>query len=323
VSRIAARLDTIVRWYARTIYARVEGVGTVPFYCDPAKVGPFAVAPGALAAGTEDAVFRVVVALAMYQSRRDVDIMTIQRTMPRRAAEAIASPYRVRLLVERSRCEHVADAGVFDAACDVRRDFAAGRATCSHRPRTACHVKDATLAIGRMGDMGMIPTSAWLHVRPHGGFNALLARVVATASSPAAASDTMVGELAQIRKIGTKLATMIVSALATPALAPGLAPWFPAIDANHLVVVDANVARAIDAMRSRGPRTYAAYAGWLRKHAATVDLAAIRKDWPRTSPRLVQQALYWYRSRSNRAAIGDACATAARCDACIPAICPF
>jgi len=324
VTPIATQLERMVRWYATAIYGRIEGAGQLPFYCDPARVGAFAVEPGALAAGTEEAVFQVVVALAMYQSRRDVDIMAIQRTMARRAAEAIVSPYRLRLLIEASRCEQLAAATTFDGGCDVRRNLAAGRATCGHRPRTACHVKDATLAIGRMGDMGMIPTSAWLHLRPAGGFRGLLARVVASTRTPAAAADAMVLELSRIRRIGTKLATMIVAALATPALAPGLTPWAPQLDGNHLIVVDANVARVIDALRPRGRRTYAVRAAWLRRHAMALDLSAIRRDWPTTSPRLVQQALYWYRSRSNRTAIEDRCATADRaCADCVATVCPF
>ena len=319
---IATELEAIVRWYAREIYGRVEGDGCLPFYCDPARVGAFAVDAVELATGTEDAVFRMVVALAMYQSRRDVDIMAIQRTMPRRSAEPIVSPYRLRLLIETSRCERLAGAAAFDAGCDVRRDLGAGRATCAHRPRTACHVKDATLAIGRMGDMGMIPTSTWLHLRPAGGFRGLLDRVVSESATPAAAADAMVVELSRIRRIGTKLATMIVSALATPVLAPGLTPWAPRLDGNHLVVVDANVARVIDVLRPRGVRTYEARAAWLRRHAERLELSGIRNGWPPRSARLVQQALYWYRSRSNRVAIGDRCVSAG-CEGCVRRVCPF
>ena len=43
---------------------------------------------------------------------------------------------------------------------------------------------------------------------------------------------------ALFERVGRKLATMFVSALSTPALAPGLTPWFPDIDGNELVVVD-------------------------------------------------------------------------------------
>ena len=70
--------------------------------------------------------------------------------------------------------------------------------------------------------------------------------------------------------------------------------------------------------------TYAAYATWLRDHADRIDLTAMRPDWPRHSARLVQQALYWFRSRSNRAAAADRCSTrTAPCPACVPSVCPF
>lgn len=79
----------MVKWYATHVYGRLEGVGQVPFYCDPARVGRFAVAPMALARGDDAAVFGLFVALTMYQSRRDVDIMEKQRVMPVRAAAAL------------------------------------------------------------------------------------------------------------------------------------------------------------------------------------------------------------------------------------------
>jgi len=48
----------------------------------------------------------------------------------------------------------------------------------------------------------------------------------------------------------------------TPALAPGLTPLFPDINGNVLVVVDTNVARAVDALRKPGaPKTYEAREG--------------------------------------------------------------
>ncbi len=321
VTRTTRDLTAMVRWYATHVYGRVEGPGQRPFYCDAGRVGPFAVDPSALARGTEPALHNVVVALAMYQSRRDVDVMAIQRGMDRGEARRMTSPYHLRLAVATSRCTQLVDATTFDAGCDVRRELAAGRATCAHRPRTPCHVKDATMAIGRMGDMGMIPTSTWLHLRERGGFAGLLARATADGATPAAAADAMVGELAQLHRIGVKLATMIVSALATPALAPGVTPWAPALDGNHLVVVDANVMRVVDVLRPRGPRTYAAYATWIRRQATRIDLRRVRPDWPATSPRLVQQAMYWFRSRANRTDVGLACD--APCAGCVPRACAF
>ncbi|MCE9579549.1 MAG: hypothetical protein K8W52_40890 [Deltaproteobacteria bacterium] len=321
--RAAAALTHIVDWYARTAYDRWEGGAQTPFYCDPARVGHFAIAPASLAAGRDDALFRLLTMMAMYQSRRDVDIMAIQRGMSRTQAAAMGSTRTLRVLVDDAGCALARDAEAFDDRCTVRRDFARDRATCTYRPRAACHVKDTTMAIGRMGDMGKLATSAWLHVADAGGLRTLATVAVASTASPAAAADYLVDRIAQIYRIGVKLATMYVSALATPALAPGLTPWWPRIDGNHLIVVDANVGRVIDALRRRGPRTYEARAAWFRDRAADIDLRAIRSDWPARSPRLVQQAVYVFRSRSNRAALGDTCSGTETCHAGVPALCPF
>ncbi len=321
--RATPALAQIVAWYARTAYDRWEGGARTPFYCDPARVGHFAIAPASLAAGRADALFRLLTMLAMYQSRRDVDIMAIQRGMSRAQAAAVGSSRRLQVLVDDAACGLARDAAAFDDRCTVRRDFARARATCTYRPRAACHVKDATMAIGRMGDMGKLATSAWLHVADAGGLRTLATIAVASTASPAAAADYLVDRIARIYRIGVKLATMYVTALATPALAPGLTPWWPRIDGNHLIVVDANVARVIDALRPRGPRTYAARAAWFRARALPIDLRALRADWPARSPRLVQQAVYVFRSRSNRAARGDTCSGTATCDAGVPALCPF
>lgn len=307
---IGETIEAMVAWYAAHVYGRIEGPGCVPFYCDAARVGAFAVDRAALARGDDAAVFRLYVALAMYQSRRDVDVMAIQRTMARRQALAMVAPARLRVLVDGAACGHLQSADAFDAGCSVYRVPASGASTCRERPRGWCHVKDATAAIGRMGDMGMIATSAWLRLRDDGdgGFAARLARVCARVEAPAARADALVEDLAGFHRVGEKLATMIVSALATPELAPGLAPWHPAVDARHLVVVDANVARITDLLRPRGARTFAARAAWWRRQAARVDLRRHDRRWPRTSARLVQQAAYWFGSRSNRDAARLACA---------------
>ena len=135
----------------------------------------------------------------------------------------------------------------------------------------------------------------------------------------------LVEQFARIHRVGRKLATMFVSAVSTPSLAPGLTPWFPDIDGNALVVVDTNVARAVDALRDpRAPKTYDARERWVREQAAHIDLRDLRSDLPSFSPRLVQQALYAYCSKSNRTSRGDKCHNRnSPCTACAPALCPF
>jgi len=153
----------------------------------------------------------------------------------------------------------------------------------------------------------------------------MLAEVCSEEASPTKRAALLVDRFAAVHRVGRKLATMFVSALSTPALAPGLTPWFPDIDGNDLVVVDTNVARAVDTPREPGaPRTYDARERWVREQAAQLDLREFRPDLPRYSPRLVQQALYAFCSKSNRVARGDACSTrATACPGCAPAICPF
>ncbi len=320
--RVVAEVRRIVRWYLDHAYGRSEGPRRRPYFADPARVGAFAVDLAALRRRDDAALFRLLVLMGLYQSRRDVDIMTIQRSMPARAATAMTSTTRLRVLVDGGRCEHLHAAQQFDERCDVARDLARGTARCGHRPRTPCHVKAATLAIGCMGDMGMLPTSAWLHVG-NGGLRRWFDEACAATDAPTERTALLVERVASIRRIGRKLASMYVSALSVPELTPGFAPWSPEVDGSRLVVVDANVARVIDHLRrGRGPHTYEAMSAWLTAVADRIDLRALRAGLPAHSPRLVQQALYVFRSRSNRAARRDACATRA-CAACPSAACPF
>jgi hypothetical protein len=320
--RVLDDLERIVAWYLATAFRRWEGPGVRPYYADPARVGRFAVDLDAVAARDPDALFQMLVTLAAYQSRRDVDIMAIQRAMPARQAAAMTSPRRLRLLVENASCRSLRDAYTFDHACDVRRDFALAHSTCDTHPRIACHVKDATSAIGRMGDLGKTPTSAWLHLGPAG-----LARWFADACTadrdPHARALNMIERVATIYRIGVKLASMFVSALSVPEMGIGVAAWSPELDGSRIVVVDANVGHAIRSWRrGRGADTYTANARWFVAAANEINLSRLRAGLPRSSPRFVQQAVYLFRSRANRSAHGDVCADAP-CAACPSALCPF
>lgn len=313
----------IVRWYFALIYGRVEGPGVLPFYCDPAKVGRFAVRPEELSKGTEGALFRLLVATAMYQARRDVLIMKQQHSMSARLAGALTELGAVKRSVERNPCLKLSSADVFDEGCDV---WKRGKTVdCGCFTGTACHVKDATAAFNRMGDMGKLPTSAWLHLWKCDDLSSALCRLRQEEQHPARRAVLMVERVARVHRVGRKLATMFVSALSTPALAPGLTPWYPDIDGNELVIVDTNVARAVDTLRTPGaPKTYAVRERWVRMQAAQIDLQQVYSGVPRYSPRLVQQALYAFCSRSNRVARLDECVRANEpCVNCAPVLCPF
>ena len=320
-SSAAEALRLVCLWFLRD----GNGRGGPPFYCDPERVGAFAVAPDDLVVGTDAAVFRLFVTLSMYQALRDVVIMRQQQSLPRASMRVVADASFVKRSIARHECPVLRSADAFEEGCDVAK---VGEVVdCETCPGASCHVKDATAVFNRMGDMGKLPTSAWLRLWKTGGLRNVLAEVCHDETSPTKRAAILVERFAEVHRVGRKLATMFVSALSTPALAPGLTPWFPEVDGNELVVIDTNVARAMDALREPGaPRTYEARATWLREQAAGIDLRELRADLPTYSPRLVQEALYAFCSKSNRLAGMDPCGKKLQgppCEACAPSLCPF
>lgn len=317
-ARARQEVESIVRWYFDE--RRVEGV---PFYCDPTRIGAFAVEPDELAAGTDAAIFQLFITLSMYQALRDVVIMSQQRSTPRTSARVVADVAMVKQARLRNACRTLDSVEAFEQRCDVAKD--GDDIDCGICPGLACHVKDATRVFNRMGDMGKLPTSAWLRLWRDGGVQLLLDEVCRVETSPTKRAALLVKQVAAVHRVGRKLATLFVSALSTPALAPGLTPWFPKVDGNELVVVDTNVARAVDAFRAPNTaKTYDARERWVREQAARIDLRAFRSDLPAHSPRLVQEALYSFCSKSNRIARGNGCAgRSTPCAACAPTVCPF
>lgn len=286
-----ADLLAVFSWYFHTIYGVHEGPGVLPFYCDPGRVGSFAVSPDDLAVGHSDALFRLFVTLTMFQGFRDVVIFRRQRELASATVHSLANEGAVKRAIASNGCPTLTDPSGFDENCSVGR--LEGKIDCGLRSGVPCHVKDASLAFQRMGDMGKLPTSAWLHLWRDGGPQRLLKEVCALESSPTKRAGLLVQRFARVHRVGRKLATLFVSALSTPALASGLTPWFPKIDGNGLVVVDTNVGRAVDRLRrAAAPRTYAAREAWLAKQAERLDLRAFSSGVPGYSPRLLQQALY-------------------------------
>lgn len=317
------QLRAVVAWYGGNVFGRLEGGGILPYYCDAQRIGRFAVRPDELAGGEGEALFRLFVGMAMFQARRDVVIMKQQRMFPAGLVRKLTSPSTLRRSIAKNGCTTLASPDVFDMGCDVGKTGEV--VDCGLRPGAACHVKAATIAFNRMGDMGKLPTSAWLRLWKAGGFRDLLREVLDQERQPTRRAAILVEKLARVHRVGRKLATMFVSALSTPALAPGLTPWFPDVDGNDLVIVDTNVARGVDTLRSSGaPRTYAARERWIRERAASLDLRQFLPGVPSYSPRIVQQALYAFCSKSNRVAQGDGCAgTEDLCATCAPSLCPF
>jgi len=309
-------LDRILTWYFTKVYGCHEGPGITPFYCDANRVGRFAVPPEQLAAGEPAAIFQLFVGLAMYQARRDVLIMEQQRSSTKREATALLSVDHLGRCATKSRCPSLREPATFVATCSVRKH--AGQIHCDH-PYQPCPVREASHWYQRLGDHGKLPMSAYFIFGRPGVLPQMLSEVTASTVDPATRAELLVQRFAQVHRVGRKLATLFVSALSTPALAPGMTPWFPAIDGNALVVVDTHAGRLINQLRhGRGAKTYAAQADWLRFRAANIDLRDYSPGLPAHSPRLVQQALYAFGSSSNREAWGLPCG-----DECVRGLCPY
>ena len=153
---VTAEVRAAVVWYFR----EEPGGRGQPFYCDGDRVGAFAVAPDELAAGGDAAVFRLFVTLSMYQALRDVVIMRQQRSLPRASMRVVADVATVKRSIARHACSTLGSVDAFEERCDVVKD--GDDIDCGTCPGESCHVKDATRVFNRMGDMGKLPTSAWL-----------------------------------------------------------------------------------------------------------------------------------------------------------------
>lgn len=134
----------VLEWYFKTVYGVHEGPGILPYYSDPQKVGGFAVSTDELAAGNEDALFRLFVTLSMFQGLRDVVIMKRQRLFEHEAVEALTSPDHIKKAAERNDCRRLRTDVEFDADCDVGK--MESTVDCRSYPGRPCHVKAASVA---------------------------------------------------------------------------------------------------------------------------------------------------------------------------------
>jgi hypothetical protein len=316
----ANELRGIVAWYLRTAYGRWEGPGCTPFYASPAHVGTFAVDLDLLRARCDAELFKLFVLLGFYQARRDTLVMRLQRNLSATTVKELSSSSRLGSLVGNHYCERLESARSFESGCALKAND--GVVECEAHPGRACHVKQASLAFRRMADMGKLPTSAWFHIGQF-GIGAIFAAVCKETKSPKERAGRLVQRLATVHRVGQKLASLYVTILCTPELQPGFSPWSPECDGSNTLVLDTNVLQVARAILSlSGNASYSAVQAAFLRVAMEIDLKELSRKLPNKSPRLVQQAVYVFRSRSNRIAMADACARAG-CHSCPSDMCPF
>jgi hypothetical protein len=311
----------MLEWYFSQVYGVREGRGVLPFYCDPQQVGAYAVAPAKLAAGEPTALFQLLITLAMYQALRDTVVMARQRATSPGEVAAVVSVTTLERELAATPCECLHSATRLSEDCSVTK--ALGQPDCESHPSLSCPVKQAAGVFGRMGAMGKLPASAYLRLWCEQELVLERRREEWLRFGRIETAAHLVRLVGGVDQLGRKLATLYVSALSTEALAPGLSPWSGLVAGESLVVVDVNVARVVDRLSAGSAgKSYDRRAAWLTRVAEAIDLRQFRSDLPETSPRLVQQAMYRFASRSTRRAWGDRCASGG-CHACPSSCCPF
>lgn len=316
-------------WYLSAYHRRPHDIGVAQMFCDPARVGAFAVAPDALAAGEPRALFRLLSAVVMFQRRQDKQITAVLRGIGTDDASELADPDRLLQLASACGCEHAGSVESLRTRCDLTKDPGTKLGMCTARPDVACALKRHTVLLKRYGHFGKVPTSLALAIREAGASDLrdLYERAVA-ARSPPEAAGALEHALTRAWRVSDKIAAMYLSILTNPQLSSVAAPWAHGVDATRFVAIDSNVDLFLGRIGYSGPGTYSARRSFIRALARQIDLSELGPGLRPYDPRLVQQAMFVLMSVSNRRATAADCCqdrpdVCRRCPPEISRICPL
>lgn len=307
----------IVRWYLTLYHGSEDDSGVAAMFCDPARVGAFAVSREALAAGEPEALFRVLIAVTMFQRLADQLILKILRGIPAAVVDELTTPSSLVAQLHASGCPHGRSLEGLLTACDLTKDTAS-RGVCSREPGIACSLKRHTEVLKRYGHFGKVPTSLAFALQEAGVPDLRELRdqcLVEGGGSSDRAAELLEAKLRRAWRVSDKIAAMFLSLVANPDLSPGLAPWSEGLAWQRWVVIDSNVDQFLRTLGYPGPWTYSARQRFLERLAEDIDLSALKPGLTPYNPRVIQQALYLFTSVSNRKAIARDCAHA------VPSLC--
>jgi hypothetical protein len=313
-----------VRWYLDMHFRRPSDPGVVDMFCDPSRVGSFAVERRALRAGDARALFRLLVATSMFQRRQDVQILRILQGMDAADASEISDADRLLALADAGECAHMRTTQSLAETCDLDKDPTTRQGCCDANPSVECHMKRHTVLLKRYGHFGKVPTSIALMVRESGSRDLpeLRRLVMKRERDPLARAQALEQELSRAWRVNQKIASMFLSMITNPDLSRGLAPWSRGIDWTYYVVVDSNVDLFLASIGYRGTGTYDARRDFVRELARDIDLTEFDGGLRPYNPRLIQQAMYLFKSTANRRAAERDCMHLAPvpCRACPSAV---
>lgn len=299
----------VVRWYLEMHFRRPSDPGVIDMFCDPTRVGSFAVERDALRAGDGRALFRLLVATSMFQRRQDVQILRILQGIGVDDAAEISDAKRLLALVDDCGCAHMRTTQSLAETCDLDKDPKTRKGCCGANPSVPCHMKRHTVLLKRYGHFGKVPTSIALMIRESGAADLTELRrlVMKRERDPLARARALEQELSRAWRVNQKIASMFFSMITNPDLSGGLAPWSAGIDWTYYVVIDSNVDLFLASIGYRGTGTYDARREFVRELSRGIDLTEFDDDLQPYNPRLVQQAMYLFMSVANRRAATADC----------------
>lgn len=299
--QLAASL-AVVKWYLSSYFRREDEPGTPALFLDPRHVGSFAVDRVALANGQPDALFRLLIAMAMFQRRQDVQILRILRGIGPEDAVELSTASRLLALADGGTCREMESNDRLQGSCDLAKDPETSTGCCSVNPSVSCHLKRHTVLLKRYGHFGKVPTSIAITIREAGAsdLGELRARILQTVRDPVKRAERLEAALCEAWRVNQKIACMFLSAISNPDLSPHAAPWSDGIDWTRFIVVDSNVDLFLKSIGYRGLTSYDARREFISALARRIDLRRLDQRLRRYNPRLVQQAFYVFMSIVNR-----------------------
>lgn len=299
-----AATRAVVGWYVRNYFRQPHDPGVTARFCDPAVVGAWAVDAMDLRAGEPSALFRLLLATAMFQRRQDQQILRILRATPPAAADELTDPLALLQMARSCGCSALVTNDSLLKKCDLTKDPETKRGRCTYAPTTPCRLKEHTVWLRRYGHFGKVPTSAALVLQEHGAgdLRGVYESVIREHRSRIARAAALESTLSRIWRVNQKIACMFLSAVSNPDLAGDLAPWSGGLDWRRFVVVDSNVDLFLNSIGYAGSATYDARRSFVQELALQIDLRAEGARSHGNNPRLVQQAMFVFMSIANRRA---------------------
>ncbi len=303
------RARAITAWYLRRYHGTPADPGTGLMFCQPEHVGHFAVSKERFCAGDPAALFRVLVATAMFQRLRDVLIKKILLRLSADEVAELTTPGALLAHADGCGCEHARTLEGLISRCDLAKDTSTKLGICERAPAIRCAPKRHTVQLRRYGHFGKMPTSLALALREQDAsdLSVLRERALRDASDPLDAARRLEASLTRAWRVSDKISAMFLSMLTNPDLCPGLAPWTSGVDWTYFVVIDSNVDLFLRETGYPGPWTYAARREFLQALSRRVDVASMKPGLSAYNPRVVQQALFLFMSASNRRAGAQDC----------------